>query len=114
MKFRKPSKILGAPRGKTRAAEGDAIAKLEMIAEEFDSITEQVNEFAEEEKVELKKQFSNVSEDFGEAICSGEKEMFTEKVEELTNEEKQELVTIFEEVDFAPWNWDEASMTVNV
>ena len=105
MKFRKPSNIKGAGGGATRAAEGDVIAKLEMIAEEFESITEQVNEFEEEEKVELKKQFSNVSDDFGEAICSGEKEMFTEKVEELTVEEKQELVTIFEEVEFAPWNW---------
>ena len=114
MKFRKPSCIRGARGGATRAAEGDVIAKLEMIAEEFESITEQVNEFAEEEKTELKKQFSSVSEDFGDAICSGEKELFTEKVEELTNEEKQELVVIFEEVDFAPWNWDADSMTVQV
>ena len=114
MKFRKPSCIKGARGGATRAAEGDVIAKLEMIAEEFDSITEQVNEFAEEEKVELKKQFSSVSEDFGDAICSGEKEMFTEKVEELTIEEKGELVTIFEEVEFAPWNWEANSMTVQL
>ena len=92
MKFRKPNNIKSSGGGATRAADGDVIAKLEMIAEEFENITEQVNDFSEEDKVELKKQFSTVSEDFGEAICSGEKEMYTEKVEELTTEEKQELV----------------------
>ena len=48
MKFRRPNCIRGARGGATRAAEGDVIAKLEMITEEFDSITEQVNELAEE------------------------------------------------------------------
>ena len=112
IKFRSPGIVRGTHGLKKRAAEGDVIAKLEMIAQEFESITEQVNDFGEEEREELKKQFSKVSDDFGDCIVSGEKDMFTERVEELTTEEKQELCGIFEEVDFAPWNWDLDSMTV--
>ena len=67
----KKSATTKAPRQKvaTRAAEGDVIAKLEMIKDEFEEIALQVGSFSTEEKNELKRKFSDVSEDIGDAIC---------------------------------------------
>ena len=56
-------------RAATRAAEGDVIAKLEMIKDEFEEIALQVGSFSQDEKNELKRKFSDVSEDIGDALC---------------------------------------------
>ena len=45
------------------------IAKLEMIKDEFEEIALQVGEFSESEKTELKRKFSNVSDEIGDALC---------------------------------------------
>ena len=68
--FKKPA-TTKAPRDKiaTRAAEGDVLAKLEMIKDEFEEIAMQVSAFDESEQTELKRKFSDVSEDIGEALC---------------------------------------------
>ena len=68
--FKKPA-TTKAPRERiaTRAAEGDVLAKLEMIKDEFEEIAMQVQAFDESEQTELKRKFSDVSEDIGEALC---------------------------------------------
>ena len=45
------------------------IAKLDMIKDEFEGIVMQVSEFSESEKNELKRKFSNVSDEIGDALC---------------------------------------------
>ena len=44
-------------------------AKLEMIKDEFEEIALQVGSFSQDEKNELKRKFSDVSEDIGDALC---------------------------------------------
>ena len=68
--FKKPA-TTKAPRERiaTRAAEGDVLAKLEMIKDEFEEIAMQISAFEESDKTELKRKFSDVSEDIGEALC---------------------------------------------
>ena len=68
--FRKPA-TTKAPKERvaTRAAEGDVLAKLEMIKDEFEEIAMQVDSFSESEKTELKRKFSNVSDEIGDALC---------------------------------------------
>ena len=82
--FKRPSGTK-APRQDrvTRAAAGDVIAKLEMISEEFDEIAMQVDDFDEEEKADLKRTFSEVNDDIGEALCQREVDVFEDRLNEL-------------------------------
>ena len=93
-----------------RACEGDVNAKIEMLGKEFDNLKPQILDLDEEKQNELKRQFSDVTDtiDLGELLCNPDTEIddFIEKLEELQMEEKTELCQIFEEAQWAPWNWD--------
>ena len=92
-------------RGDTRAAPGDVKAKLQIVVDEFEEFSMQVQDLSEEEKAELSDKFSEAVDDFGDVVLQTESEVFQEKVAGLTTEEENELCVIFEEIEFAPWRW---------
>ena len=55
-------------RGDTRAAPGDVKAKLQIVVEEFEEFSMQVQDLNEQEKVELSDKFSEAVDDFGEVV----------------------------------------------
>ena len=55
-------------RGDTRAAPGDVKAKLQIVVEEFEEFSMQVQDLSEPEKVELSDKFSEAVDDFGEVV----------------------------------------------
>ena len=102
--FKKPT-TFRHNRGETRAAPGDVKAKLQIVVEEFEEFSMQVQDLNEQEKVELSEKFSEAVDDFGDVVLQTESEVFQEKVAGLTTEEENELCVIFEEIEFAPWRW---------
>ena len=92
-------------RGDTRAAPGDVKEKLQIIVEEFEEFSSQVQSLSEEEKAEISDKFSEAVDDFGDVVLQTEKEVFQEKIAGLTTGEENELCAIFEEIEFAPWQW---------
>ena len=70
--FKKPTTYKPKRGDATRATPGDVKAKLQIVVEEFEEFSMQVQDLSEEEKVELSDKFSEAVEDFGEVVLQTE------------------------------------------
>ena len=105
--FKKVTHPTKSDEKKTRAAEGDVVAKLNLFEENYEQLYEQqIKKFEEAQQEELREKFSEY-DGFADSLLSGDLDEIKERINDFEVADKTKICQIFDDLfeDGAPWSW---------